>query len=181
MGEPRPKKAPARRPRSTGASTTPARRAASRAPRVAETRSTTPAETRSPCAPRVDEIRSPRSTPPTEIRSPREAPPAKGTEDIVLVHGKTEDGALKILRKKGDELSAGELRPVEEGKPLRGNLLRLRPREDLPFVADVEEEIDLSSATPMTSTGPAKVATTSYRKGWDGIWGKRKRTDPTLN
>ncbi|MBX3246831.1 MAG: hypothetical protein KF901_06600 [Myxococcales bacterium] len=170
MGEPRPKKAPARRPRSTGASTTPARRAASRAPRVAETRSTTAAETRSP-----------RETPPTEIRSPREAPPAKGTEDIVLVHGKTEDGALKILRKKGDELSAGELRPVEEGKPLRGNLLRLRPREDLPFVADVEEEIDLSSATPMTSTGPAKVATTSYRKGWDGIWGKRKRTDPTLN
>ena len=61
----------------------------------------------------------------------------------MLVHGRSDDGALQVLRKKGDELSLGELRPVEEGKPLRGNLLRLRPRAEMPLLADVEEEICL--------------------------------------
>jgi len=99
-------------------------------------------------------------------------------EDVVLVHGRTEDGALQVIRKKGDELSAGELRPVEEGKPLRGNLLKLRPREDMPLLADVEEEIAITS--PSLSK-PPQVATDSYRKGWDGLWGGRKKRSSAAN
>jgi hypothetical protein len=104
--------------------------------------------------------------------TPKTSADAAPREDVVLVHGRTEDGALQVIRKKGDELSAGELRPVEEGKPLRGNLLKLRPREDMPLLADVEEEIAITS--PSLSK-PAQVATDSYRKGWDGLWGGRKK------
>ncbi|MCU0677376.1 MAG: hypothetical protein MUE69_31870, partial [Myxococcota bacterium] len=111
------------------------------------------------------------STVKSTARSKSSTGPA-ATEDVVLVHGRSEDGALQVIRKKGDELSAGELRPVEEGKPLRGNLLKLRPREDMPLLADVEEEIAITS--PSLSK-PAQVATDSYRKGWDGLWGARKK------
>lgn len=103
----------------------------------------------------------------------------------MLVHGRSDDGALQVLRKKGDELSLGELRPVEEGKPLRGNLLRLRPRAEMPLLADVEEEIRLPgpslpsapSAAPSAPSlsGPPQVASDSYRKGWDSLWGRTKR------
>jgi hypothetical protein len=112
------------------------------------------------------------ATPKTASSSDRSSSEAAPNEDVVLVHGRTEDGALQVIRKKGDELSAGELRPVEEGKPLRGNLLKLRPREDMPLLADVEEEIAITS--PSLSK-PAQVATDSYRKGWDGLWGGRKK------
>ena len=100
--------------------------------------------------------------------TPKTSADAAPREDVVLVHGRTEDGALQVIRKKGDELSAGELRPVEEGKPLRGNLLKLRPREDMPLLADV-------AITSPSLSKPAQVATDSYRKGWDGLWGGRKK------
>ncbi len=102
------------------------------------------------------------------------------------MHGRTADGALQFLRKKGDELSAGELRPVEEGKPLRGNLLRLRPRAESPLVADVEEEIVITAPgaadrSATERTGPARVATDSYRKGWEGLWGARSKRKSQIN
>lgn len=118
--------------------------------------------------------KSPAASPKPEA----DAADATPKEDVVLVHGRTEDGALQVIRKKGDELSAGELRPVEEGKPLRGNLLKLRPREEMPLLADVEEEIAITSPS---LTGPAQVATDSYRKGWDGLWGTRKKNKSAAN
>ena len=116
--------------------------------------------------------------------------PAAKPDDVVLVHGRTEDGALQVIRKKGDELSAGELRPVEEGKPIRGNLLKLTPREETPLLADVEEEIAVSApgasdgasdrasdrASEGALSGPPQVATDSYRKGWDGLWGRKRKS-----
>lgn len=118
---------------------------------------------------------TPRKKSPAASPKPEDAAPK---EDVVLVHGRTEDGALQVIRKKGDELSAGELRPVEEGKPLRGNLLKLRPREEMPLLADVEEEITITSPS---LSGPAQVATDSYRKGWDGLWGTRKKNKSAAN
>ena len=116
--------------------------------------------------------------PDAEQPSPNE-PSADGStakskeEDVVLIHGRSDDGALKILRKKGEELSAGELRPVEEGKPLQGDLLRLRPRKEMPLLCDVEEEVKIPRATGTKK--PAKVASDRYRDGWEKLWGRRAR------
>lgn len=104
---------------------------------------------------------------------------AEKTEDVVLIHGRSDDGALKILRKKGDELSAGELRPMQEGKPIEGDVLKLRPRKDMPLVCDVEEEVKIPKSTgaPTSASAPkkpAKVASDQYRAGWDKLWGRRR-------
>ncbi len=103
------------------------------------------------------------------------APP----DDVALVHGRTPDGeGLHVLRKRGDTLSLGEVRPLKEGKPIQGEVVKLKPREDMPLLCDVE----VQHAPAARGAGPARVASSSYRSGWDGIWGKgRKRTKPTLN
>lgn len=88
----------------------------------------------------------------------------------MLIHGRGEDGTLKVLRKKGDELSAGELRPLEEGKPIVGDVLRLKPRRELPLLCDVEEEVVLTERRG----GPPQVATDRYRAGWEALWGPKE-------
>ncbi len=88
----------------------------------------------------------------------------------MLIHGRGPDGVLKVLRKKGNELSAGELRPLEEGKPIAGDVLRLKPRPELPLLCDVQEEIALTRRR----AGPAQVATERYRSGWENLWGNKK-------
>ncbi len=98
----------------------------------------------------------------------------KKPEDVVLIHGRNDDGALQILRKKGDELSAGELRPIEEGKPIQGDVVTLRPRKEMPLLCDVEEEVKLPR--PKGTKKPAKVASDQYRAGWEKLWGRRART-----
>lgn len=108
-----------------------------------------------------------------EVKSSARPEPAK-SEDVVLVHGRTDDGkGLKVLRKKADELSAGEVRPVEEGKPLRGDLVRLTPRAEMPLLCDVDVEYEAPRA-PKAEAGPARVSSAAYRKGWDSLWGKRR-------
>ncbi|MBO6934592.1 MAG: hypothetical protein JJ863_06450 [Deltaproteobacteria bacterium] len=110
-------------------------------------------------------------------RIPKPPPPVKGetkTEDVVLVHGRTADGkGLEVLRKKGDELSAGQIRPVEDGKPLTGDLVKLTPRPEMPLLCDVDVEYEAPRSTK-AEAGPARVSSSAYRKGWDRMWGKRK-------
>jgi len=100
-------------------------------------------------------------------------------DDVVLVHGRTDDGAgLRVLRKRADLLSAGELRPVEEGKPLRGELVSLRPREGAPQLFDVDV---LLGAPERPEGGPAQVASPAYRAGWSSIFGRRPRATGAPN
>lgn len=107
----------------------------------------------------------------------------KKTDDVVLVHGRSEDGtALAVIRKQGDSISSGIVRVAEEGKPIVGELVRLRPRDDMPLVCDVEvlHEGRESPRTPESHAtdrhGPSRAATVAYRHGWEAIWGD---TDPT--
>ena len=109
----------------------------------------------------------------------RPLPPSPKSEDVVLVHGRTDDGkGLKVLRKKADELSAGEVRPVQEGKPLTGDLVRLTPRPEMPLLCDVSVEYE---APRKAEPGPARVASHAYRKGWDRMWGKRRKSHGQAN
>lgn len=104
-------------------------------------------------------------------------PPA---EDVALVCGASEDGdTLGVLRKRGDRVEPALLKKAVEGQPLHGELVRLTARDE-PMLFDVETLY----APPATSeptdasgsrSGPAKVTTKAYRRGWNRLFSTRKR------
>ena len=100
------------------------------------------------------------------------------SEDVVVVHSRTEDGkGMNVVRKRGDTLSLAVVRPLEEGKPITGDVVTLKPREEHPALFDVQTEVALPSPV-RTTPGPSRVANSSYRKGWDSLWGGRRRRKP---
>lgn len=131
--------------------------------------------------------------------------PTAPAEDVVLIHSQSEDGALRVLRKRGDELHVGEMRPLEEGKALTpgGEVVALRARAESPQLFDAqtlfrvpgeaparaEAEADaapaLTAGEPSTvGGGPAQVSTPAYREGWSAIFGgtrRRRSGQHTLN
>jgi len=100
----------------------------------------------------------------------------KPFKDVAAVCGKDERG-LHILRRREEDgpIEAGIVQPLEEGKPISGEVISMRRRKDVPFLFDVTTEVATPSAEPPAS-GPAQVATDSYRRGWDAIWGRRPRS-----
>lgn len=99
---------------------------------------------------------------------------------MAAVCGKDEHG-LHILRRRseGGPVEAGVVQPLVEGKPINGEVISLRRRDDLPFLFDVETEIATrppQAATAAAASGPAQVANDSYRRGWDAIWGRPSRS-----
>ncbi len=128
----------------------------------------------------------PRATPSDEPSVPT-APKAEGApvkadapgpaaRDVVLVGPPTDDGGgFHVLRARDERLEAGELRTLQEGKPIAGEVLSLKPRADNPRICDVT-----SSFAPAASAGrkgPAQVATDRYRDRWEEIFA-RKSEDP---
>jgi len=100
-----------------------------------------------------------------------------GANDVVLVYGRSDDGKrCDVLRQRGTEIQAGTIRPLDDGKPIHGEVVRLAPRPESPLLFDVEVEHGARSPAGR----PAKVATEDYRRGWESIWAK-KRGDQTLN
>jgi hypothetical protein len=97
--------------------------------------------------------------------------------DIAMIVDRTDDSeGLQILRRRSEDapVEVGTLRPLQEGKPLEGEVVSLRQRRDLPFLYDVKTELaDVNNPKRGTSDGPAQVATKEYRRGWDAIWGRR--------
>jgi hypothetical protein len=93
--------------------------------------------------------------------------PAK---DVVLLGPPTADGAgVHVIRAREERIETGELRAIQEGKPITGEIVTLAPRKDNPRVCDVKD----SYRPPAMSShkGPAKVASEAYREGWDSIFG----------
>lgn len=88
-------------------------------------------------------------------------------EDVVLVHSPTDDGrGWRVLRKREERLEVGTIQPVEEGKPLHGELVALKPREGTPLF-----DVEVQYAPPRAHAGPARVSSEAYRSGWDAIFG----------
>ena len=109
-------------------------------------------------------------------QSPKKTASKRHDGDVVLIYGRSEDGhAYEVLRQRGGGLEAGTMRTLDEGKPIHGEVVRLKPREESPALFDVEVHHDARA-----HTGPAKVATDEYRKGWESIWAK-PHPDRTLN
>lgn len=105
-------------------------------------------------------------------------------KDLALVYGPTEDGeGWQVLRQRrgSKAVEAGQIRPLREGRAISGEVVKLEPRREAPFLFDVETDEELSAPAPPSSdaraphAGPAQVATEDYRRGWDAIWGTRPR------
>ena len=110
------------------------------------------------------------------------------SSDTLVVHGVTEDGdGLEVLRLRNDALETGVVRRLEQGRPIHGDVVKLHPRTECPLVCDVETQVKRPaspSERPETSkparegrarTGPAQVASSSYRRNWDAIFDRKKR------
>ncbi len=97
----------------------------------------------------------------------------------------TADGAgVHVLRAREEKVEVGELRALEEGRPIVGEVVTLSPRKDNPRVCDVKDSYRAPSpggttALSLAHKGPAKVATEAYRDGWDEIFGKKPPTPPS--
>lgn len=93
-------------------------------------------------------------------------------EDVALLYSQSEDGrSYGMLRRRKDEIQVGTLRALEEGKPIHGEVVSLRPRPDSPVLFDVETEHTMT--TGHKTSGPPKIATREYREGWDSIWSEK--------
>lgn len=105
-------------------------------------------------------------------------------DDVLLVHGIDEDGdGVRVLRKRGEVLEAGALRPLRENEPLTGELVTLRRRPEFPLLFDVETKVrsPLARRTDTAArSGPPRVTSERFRRGWDAIWGKADDEDDPL-
>jgi hypothetical protein len=104
-------------------------------------------------------------------------PPRK--EDVVFVHGPAEGGdGYRVIRKRDDAIEIGEMRAVQEGRPLQGELVRLKPRSESDRLFDVEVLVSREELAPAGAhSGPAQVATDAYRANWDAIFGAREEPE----
>ena len=107
------------------------------------------------------------------------AEPKPPTEDVVLLSGPTADGAgIRVLRAREGRIEAGEVRPLEEGKPLAGEVVTLKARAGAPRVCDVEVHYASkprarAAAADDVGGGPRQVASDAYREQWQKIFGNR--------
>ncbi len=114
-------------------------------------------------------------------------------EDVALIIGTDEERkALKILRKRGERVEGGLVRAAEPGRPVMGDLVRLRPRPEFPILCDVETVYEFQRTPPGNEEappergrghrGPARVVTDAYRRGWERIFGRNDLArDPDVN
>lgn len=116
-------------------------------------------------------------------------------DDVVLLHSPAENGeGIRVIRKREDSIELGELRPMREGQPIHGEVVRLTQREEHAMLFDCE--VVLPAAKPkelpapaaakpareVPHKGPARVTSNEYRGGWDAIFGgKRPGSNDTLN
>ena len=108
--------------------------------------------------------------------------------DVAFAVGKDEHGVHVLRRRSADApVEAGVIRPLVHGQPITEEVVSLRPRADAPGLFDVKVELPSPHAAPpgpmppRPADGPSQVATDSYRKGWDEIWGRKGAGSRSLN
>jgi hypothetical protein len=102
--------------------------------------------------------------------------------DIALIHGRTADGeGLRVLRRRDDRVELGDVRPLEQGKPIQGEVVTLKPRPEFPLLCDVKVELEAPQQRGdkrCQHAGPARVASDEYRRNWERIF--RRDENPEL-
>jgi hypothetical protein len=110
--------------------------------------------------------------------------PAPAATDVVLLGPPTADGAgVHVIRAREERIETGELRALQEGRPIVGEIVTLKPRDGSPRICDVTASYAPHGAQPaqLGHKGPAKVATDAYREGWDEIFGTKPTTPGAAN
>jgi hypothetical protein len=99
--------------------------------------------------------------------------------DVALIQGKTGDGGgAKVLRIRPGRIDSGEMRPLQDGRPLgSGDIVRLERRADVPALFDVHVVHTIEEPVHGSSK-PAQVATSAYRESWDRTFGPRRTDAP---
>ena len=98
---------------------------------------------------------------------------AKDANDVVLIGPPTADGGgVHVLRAREARIETGELRNIEEGRPIVGEVVTLAPRADNPRICDVKDSYVPPGALPQKTKGPAQVATKAYRDNWDEVFAR---------
>ena len=119
-------------------------------------------------------------------RSVAKKPKPRPIRDVAAVLGKDERG-LHILRcrAKDGAVEAGIVQPLVEGKPVTGELIPMRQREDVPFLFDVKTEWAQPDApNPPIPRPAARLRWPPIRIGAAGMpcgaaaRGPRARTEP---
>jgi hypothetical protein len=103
-------------------------------------------------------------------------------QDVAWLYAPTDDGGgARFVRAHKGELQTGEVRPLAEGRSLCGQeLVRMRPRSELPMLFDVEV-IHPAERPGRDTVGPAQVASDQYRRHWEDTFAPRKASGPLAN
>jgi len=95
--------------------------------------------------------------------------------DYAILGPPTGDGGIHMIRHREDHtFESGVLRPVQEGKPISGEIIRLIPNEG-------EPGYDVETIYSPVSGGPAMVNSKPFREGWDRIFEKKDQKAEDLN
>ncbi|AKT41556.1 uncharacterized protein CMC5_057630 [Chondromyces crocatus] len=114
---------------------------------------------------------SPATTPTTTAPLTPMTDEKAAPKDLLFVHSPSDDGqGLRVIRKREDRLELGEIRALQEGRPVHGEVVRLRQRDEHERLFDVEVMVDAPGT--QGRSGPAQVATDAYRSNWDAIFGR---------
>lgn len=86
-------------------------------------------------------------------------------EEVVLLGPPTGDGGYHAMEHGSDhECAPAVVRPVQDGKPFDGELVRLVPREN---------GVGYRKEVLYSRDGPPMANSREYVDGWDRIFGKR--------
>lgn len=115
--------------------------------------------------------------PKIRARSGEPAPANSSTasQDVALVWRGEREGPLNVLRHRSNRLELGRLEPLQEGKPIHGELVQLHPRENSPlYDVQVHMPAPTAAAPAVNLAGPPQIATERYRSNWDAIYARPK-------
>jgi hypothetical protein len=93
--------------------------------------------------------------------------------DVLFVYAEGEAGDYGVIRQREERVELGRIKPVQDGHPIHGELVRLEQRAEHQQLFDVEVLYDAKQST--SRSGPPQVATKAYREHWDQIFGASKR------
>ncbi|HTN83100.1 MAG TPA: hypothetical protein VL242_05430 [Sorangium sp.] len=109
-------------------------------------------------------------------------PAPAANQDVVFIHSPVEQGeGFRVIRSREDRIEIGELRPTEHGRPLTGDLVKLTQRSEHARLFDVEVLLPAQRAPEAQRSGPAQVATDTYRSNWEAIFGRREESNKLSN
>lgn len=92
--------------------------------------------------------------------------------DILFVHSQTQDrSGYRVLRANQGNLEVGEMKPVQEGQPIRGEVVQLSQRKEHARLFDVKVLASPQKELEGSRAGPARVANETYRHNWEMIFG----------